>query len=42
MENGESYGESHVQTERQLTEEQIDILELKETIDQLATANGIR
>ena len=28
--------------DRKMTEEQMDMLGLKETIDQLATANGIR
>ena len=42
--NGESYGESHVRSEsgRKTTEEQMDMLGLKETIDRFATANGVR
>ena len=49
MQNGESYGESHVRSscravvvDRRTTEEQMDMIELKETEDELATANGVR
>ena len=43
MENGESYGESHCSqkvVDRMTTEEQVDMLRLRETIDRLATAIG--
>ena len=45
MKNEESYGESHVRLEsldRKTTEDQMDMLGLRETIDRLSTANGVR
>ena len=45
-ENGESYSEGVMcgqkVVDRKTTEEQIDMLRLKETIDQLTTTNGVR
>ena len=45
VENGESYNENHVHwkvVDGKMTEERMNMLGLKETVDGVATANGVR